>query len=107
MRQFEDTAQNPAQYAMESVRMERKAAGGDIQKTPVLPHVAKSCGNLTKSQLGAVGFEPTKAEPSDLQSDPFGHFGTRPETGRPGCAGRLVHNSIFNRPAISSGRYLE
>ena len=28
--------------------------------------------------MGAVGFEPTKAEPSDLQSDPFVHFGTRP-----------------------------
>src|SRR5690348_10055463 len=29
--------------------------------------------------MGAVGFEPTKAEPSDLQSDPFVHFGTRPD----------------------------
>ena len=28
--------------------------------------------------MGATGFEPVKAEPSDLQSDPFGHFGTRP-----------------------------
>ena len=28
------------------------------------------------------GFEPSKAEPSDLQSDPFGHSGTPPnETG--------------------------
>ncbi len=25
------------------------------------------------------GFEPPKAEPSDLQSDPFGHSGTPPE----------------------------
>ena len=25
------------------------------------------------------GFEPSKAEPSDLQSDPFGHSGTPPE----------------------------
>ena len=25
-----------------------------------------------------VGFEPTKAEPSDLQSGPFGHSGTPP-----------------------------
>ena len=24
------------------------------------------------------GFEPSKAEPSDLQSDPFGHSGTSP-----------------------------
>ncbi len=28
--------------------------------------------------MGATGFEPVKAEPSDLQSDPFVHFGTRP-----------------------------
>jgi hypothetical protein len=26
-----------------------------------------------------VGFEPTKAEPSDLQSDPFGRSGTPPK----------------------------
>ena len=25
------------------------------------------------------GFEPPKAEPSDLQSDPFGHSGTPPQ----------------------------
>ena len=28
-----------------------------------------------------AGFEPAKAEPSDLQSDPFGHSGTPPEGG--------------------------
>ena len=33
--------------------------------------------------VGAVGFEPTKAEPSDLQSDPFVHFGMRPGTTTP------------------------
>ena len=34
---------------------------------------------LKTSQLvEGVGFEPTKAEPSDLQSDPFGHLGTPP-----------------------------
>jgi hypothetical protein len=33
-------------------------------------------GGLIK--MGAEGFEPSKAEPSDLQSDPFVHFGTRP-----------------------------
>ena len=26
------------------------------------------------------GFEPPKAEPSDLQSDPFGHSGTPPNS---------------------------
>ena len=28
------------------------------------------------------GFEPPKAEPSDLQSDPFGHSGTPPKQGK-------------------------
>ena len=30
------------------------------------------------SQLGGAGFEPAKAEPSDLQSDPFDRFGNPP-----------------------------
>lgn len=30
--------------------------------------------------MEGVGFEPTKAEPSDLQSDPFGRSGTPPLT---------------------------
>ena len=29
------------------------------------------------------GFEPSKAEPADLQSDPFGHSGTPPLFGNP------------------------
>ena len=29
-----------------------------------------------------VGFEPTKAEPSDLQSDPFDRSGTPPNSGK-------------------------
>lgn len=30
-------------------------------------------------ELEGVGFEPTKAEPSDLQSDPFDRSGTPPQ----------------------------
>ena len=33
--------------------------------------------NYTRMVEG-VGFEPTKAEPADLQSDPFGHSGIPP-----------------------------
>ena len=29
--------------------------------------------------VGGEGFEPSKAEPSDLQSDPFGRSGTPPQ----------------------------
>ena len=60
--------------------------------------------------MGAEGFEPSKAEPPDLQSGPFDHFGTRPDSlgsgaesiprasgisttdGRPG-GGRGVHRA--------------
>ena len=31
-----------------------------------------------KNMVEGGGFEPPKAEPSDLQSDPFGHSGTPP-----------------------------
>ena len=31
-----------------------------------------------EKELGRAGFEPAKAEPADLQSAPFGHFGTYP-----------------------------
>ena len=32
--------------------------------------------------VGRAGFEPTKAEPTDLQSAPFDRFGISPETRR-------------------------
>ncbi len=32
--------------------------------------------------MGAAGFEPAKAEPADLQSAPFDHFGIRPGTAK-------------------------
>ena len=35
-----------------------------------------------------AGFEPAKAEPSDLQSDPFSHSGTPPQ--------KLVVNSMMS-----------
>jgi hypothetical protein len=41
-------------------------------------------------KLEGVGFEPTKAEPSDLQSDPFGRSGTPPN----------IHNLLKIRPRI-------
>ncbi len=34
--------------------------------------------NLLIEMVEGEGFEPSKAEPSDLQSDPFGHSGTPP-----------------------------
>ena len=45
------------------------------------------------------GFEPPKAEPSDLQSDPFGHSGTPPLQSRPFCSNTLpiVNNKVTQR----------
>ena len=50
---------------------------------------------------GAVGFEPTKAEPSDLQSDPFVHFGTRPASEPNDPPLRIGRWSIGRRGAFS------
>jgi hypothetical protein len=49
--------------------------------------------------MGATGFEPVKAEPSDLQSDPFGHFGTRPSL----VAGYRRQPSWFRRIGSKAG----
>ncbi len=38
-----------------------------------------------KNLVEGGGFEPPKAEPSDLQSDPFDHSGTPPKTKRVFC----------------------
>ena len=50
----------------------------DIRKhinTDALPYISSS----PLIFLEGVGFEPTKAKPSDLQSDPFGRSGTPPQ----------------------------
>jgi hypothetical protein len=39
-----------------------------------LPSTTVATSNLVEGE----GFEPSKAVPSDLQSDPFGHSGTPP-----------------------------
>ncbi len=51
-------------------------------------HPRRSLSKTTANQTGCFlpmlveggGFEPPKAEPSDLQSDPFDHSGTPPKT---------------------------
>ncbi len=45
-------------------------------KAEVLPLNYTRCLNLVEG----AGFEPAKAEPSDLQSDPFDRSGTPPKT---------------------------
>src|SRR5690242_9519507 len=66
--------------------------------------------------VGEVGFEPTKAEPPDLQSGPFDHSGIPPGLSRPGpvrlfsapragtcngisfCVSRGAHDSHRHQP---------
>ncbi|EAS42670.1 hypothetical protein P3TCK_26435 [Photobacterium profundum 3TCK] len=40
--------------------------------------VTKAAITIFKMMVEGEGFEPSKAEPSDLQSDPFGHSGIPP-----------------------------
>ena len=47
------------------------------------------------SELGEVGFEPTKAEPPDLQSGPFDHSGIPPEL----LTGELRFRRLSHRKA--------
>gem|GEM_PF-5583304 len=42
--------------------------------------------SLSKNMVEGAGFEPAKAVPSDLQSDPFGHSGTPPRLMVPALA---------------------
>ena len=49
------------------------------QDTPGIKKAAKLAAYFYMVEGG--GFEPPKAEPSDLQSDPFGHSGTPPKFG--------------------------
>ena len=46
------------------------------------------------------GFEPPKAEPSDLQSDPFGHSGTPPEKSK----SPMLHRAFLIR-RLAMSRY--
>ena len=48
------------------------------------------------------GFEPSKAEPSDLQSDPFGHSGTPPEL----CSVFYLNN-LFSVNIVSISFFLK
>ena len=43
-------------------------------------YYSSSHSNIAKSMVGRGGFEPPKAKPADLQSAPFGRFGTCPKT---------------------------
>ena len=48
-------------------------------KAKVLPlYDARLIFSYLCKMVEGGGFEPPKAEPSDLQSDPFGHSGTPP-----------------------------
>ena len=56
-----------------------KKVTADQQPTTSLPIQSNPIQTLPKSpHVGGVGFEPTKAMPSDLQSDPFDRSGNPP-----------------------------
>jgi hypothetical protein len=55
------------------------AASRLVEPPRFSPSPAKP-GGCNQILVEGGGFEPPKAEPSDLQSDPFGHSGTPPES---------------------------
>ena len=74
--------------ALTFARLERVAGiepAPSAWKAEVLPlnytrlEISPSYCSPNRLLVEGVGFEPTKAEPSDLQSGPFGHSGTPPE----------------------------
>ena len=61
----------------------------------------KSHKEYSKLLVEGGGFEPPKAEPSDLQSDPFDHSGTPPK-----CKPAIVLQPLVtvNRKAVIAGQ---
>ena len=57
--------------------------------------------------VGRGGFEPPKAEPSDLQSDPFGHSGTSPENRRSSKTTIKAIKKTSRQPSIPRSRDMQ
>ena len=70
-------------------------------KAEVLPLNYTRQGKTARMVEGE-GFEPSKAEPSDLQSDPFDRSGTPPI----GLAGDYVQKIMGSQPLLSLSRSL-
>ena len=50
----------------------------DINQKDITEERRDTKQKICVEMVEGEGFEPSKAEPSDLQSDPFGHSGTPP-----------------------------
>ncbi len=59
---------------------------------------AARAGSAFRVMVEGEGFEPSKAEPSDLQSDPFGHSGTPPRNSLDRLFNVLLSNTALVRP---------
>ena len=57
--------------------------------------------NYTRISVEGAGFEPAKAEPSDLQSDPFDRSGTPPLT----LPAKPVFSPITNQMSTQNNKY--
>jgi len=86
-RNHPSAAQSAARAAQNAARNRHRSAPGDApigakeKDGAAVSPVRKAPNGASRRQgalMGAGGFEPPKAEPSDLQSDPFDHSGTLP-----------------------------
>ncbi len=71
---------------MSGLKFVEKNGAGDGNRTHIISLEGWSSTTELHPQVSCIGkmvegggFEPPKVEPSDLQSDPFGHSGTPPE----------------------------
>lgn len=61
--------------------------------------------NYTRENLvEGEGFEPSKAEPSDLQSDPFGRSGTPPKSSQVLSFSKSVLSTLYYEKNLSIKR---
>lgn len=104
-------AQKAAQKMTEKVSSSQQATANAEGSSIITPgnnsswrEAAESYRKMLGRLVGAVGFEPTKAEPPDLQSGPFDHFGTRPNLTTWGTVSRAplaIVPSIRNLTALA------
>jgi hypothetical protein len=74
------------------------------RNTPMALSIVIACPSLYfPNMVEGGGFEPPKAEPSDLQSDPFGHSGTPPFC-KPGIL-HLLPKNVNQRDQKSSSHH--
>lgn len=70
---------NKKKASLELISVRARASARECRGMLVSPAISCSLSRSCFFLVGREGFEPSKAEPADLQSAPVDHFGTCPE----------------------------